>query len=267
MKTIENLLVTVPASPAYQSTVAYAIAIAKELRVELTIALVYTCNNELIGQKVVDESTLFKQKNFAKENFRKWRRELEKESLEFKLVSIDGPLVDAMFVATLTYHPDLVISTADPSLPIIDMKQRVSCHLLLVPPSFHYRDIQLVALAHDPNTLPNPKLIHFIGQLVSSSKATLEVVEFEPECDPTSPLSLRANAELDYLFRDIAHRFYLNDCHKDLAECISQYVHGHSADMIVLAESLAFPHHLLPLTEPMTDVILSSEIPVMVLKR
>lgn len=267
MKTIENLLVTVPASPAYQSTVVYAIELAKELRAALTIALVYTCNNELAGQKVQDKSALHEQKNFVKDNFRRWRRKLEEESLEFKLASIDGPLVDAMFVASLTYHPDLVISTADPNLPITDMKQRVSCHLLLIPPSFHYRDIRLVALAHDPNTLPEPKLISFIGQLASDSHATVEVVQFEPECDPASPLSLRANAELDYLFRNVAHRFYLNDCHKDLAECISQYVHGHSADMIVLAESLAFPHHLLPLTESVIDVILNSEIPVMVLKR
>ncbi|MGD1889257.1 MAG: universal stress protein [Cyclobacteriaceae bacterium] len=266
MKSIEHLLLAVPASGNYANSTSYAIRLAKKLSAKITVALVYTCNEELVGQIVQSQNALQSQKQAAKTQFRQLGTQLQEANLDYKLVSIDGPFSNALVVASHSYHPDLIITIADQNLELKQVIQQVPNHLLLIPSHYNYRPIRLVGLAHNPQLLPDPQLMNFISQFANEINTTVEVIEFGQECTTESPFSRRANAELDYLFRNITHRFYLEECQHELTECISHYTDNHKVDMIMISgrNTQAFP--AMGQYQPLIDVITESNVPVMILK-
>jgi len=127
------------------------------------------------------------------------------------------------------------ITVADQNLALKQIMEQIPNHLLLLPHNYRYRPIRLMGLAYNTKYLPNPQLITFISQFAKNNQATVEVFEFREECVAKSLYSQRANAELDYLFRNITHRFYLDNCQKQLANCISHYTQGHKVDMVMIS--------------------------------
>jgi hypothetical protein len=266
MKLTEHLLLALPASGNYPGVVDYAIQLTQKLSAKITVALIYTCNEELVGQVAQNQKAFEAQKKEAKEQFQQLRARFQQMSLDYRLVSIDGPFSNAVVVASHSYHPDVIITVPDRQIALNQLIWQVPNHLLLVPSNYHYCPIRLVALAHNPKAFPNPQLIDFISQFVKNNQATLEVIEFGQECLIESPFSLRANAELDYLFRNTAHRFYLEECQNELAGCISRYIHDHKVDVVMISSRSSRYFNSEDQNQPIVDTVLQCDIPIMILK-
>jgi len=266
MKPTEHLLLALPASENYPGIVDYAIQMADKLSATITVALIYTCNEELVGRVARSQVALQAQKQAAKNQFGQLRTQLQQFGLDYKLVSIDGPFGNALLVASHSYHPDLIISVADQNLALKQIMEQVPNHLLLVPHNYRYRPIRMMGLAYNPKSLPNPQLINFISQFAKNNQATVEVIEFGQECLAKSPFSQRANAELDYLFRNITHRFYLDESQKQLADCISHYTQGHKVDIFMISGRPTRTFLTSELRRPLEPLVLQSNIPIMILK-
>ena len=270
MDTIRNLLVAVPASAVYQPTVEYAIPMAQDLHVRLTIALVYTCNLALKGEKAQDMKGLVRQKEYVRESFEQWRATLQEAALEFRLVSVDGPLCEAILALAPTYQPDLIISAADPDLPLPHLIQTIPHHLLLVPLSARYSHIRHLRLAYDATPLPSPEPVHFINQLAKAYGANVEVVEVvEPDRAkvPLFPSTLRANIELDFLFKDVAHRFHFASGGGDPIESIEHYTQQYPTDILVMLAYRQLPFQVPSADRHTVSAAKHTSIPLLILKK
>ncbi|WPP49791.1 universal stress protein [Catalinimonas niigatensis] len=266
MEIIKNIFVVVPASAEYQPTIQYAIRMAQDLDARLIIALVYTCNVELEGKEPQDEVSLSHQKEYVKETFEQLKaKQLAHTSLDYKLVSVDGPFWKAILAAAPTYHPDLIITTAIQRLPLQELILQIPYHLLLVPIQTKYKPIHHLGLAFDANLIQNIEPVLFVSQLAKTYRADIEVLEFGHVNAVLSISSNRANVELDFLLKDVVHRFHLGDSEKAVVENIEHYIEEHPTDMLVM---LACPQVLAYNEKEKNTVKIATNasVPVLVLK-
>ncbi|MEQ9442995.1 MAG: universal stress protein [Cyclobacteriaceae bacterium] len=243
MNHIQNILVAVPASIAYQQVVHYAIQMAQDLQAKLTIALIYTSNLELRGEEPKDRLTLARQKAYVQKSFEELRsHHLADASLEYRMVSIDGPLCDAILATASVYHPDLIVTAAEPHVPLQLLEQFIPYPLLLVPLGVTYHPVKHIGVAYDATARPRHEPIHFVSQLAQAYGADVEMVNFEEEETPL--YTNRAKVELDFMLKDVAHRFHHACSDRNPVENIDLYTKKHPVDLLVVLSFKQMPGQL-----------------------
>lgn len=263
MKPVKNILVAVPASARYQSVVQYAVGMAHDLYTKLTIALTYSRTPVMAGDD--DETT--RQREYVRTSFEELHEQMVQDTtVAYQLISLDGPLDQAILAAGPTYRPDLVITAADEQLPLVDLVQQVPYHLLLVPLTATYQTIKRVGLAYDTKLLPCPQPVEFADQFAEAYGANVEVVEFGTAKALASPESNRNNEALEALLADITHRFHFT-LGEGTADDIKHYVdHYHPQVLVVLARR-HLPYDVSPLERHTVTVAKVSPVPILVLKQ
>lgn len=262
MNAINNILVAVPASPRYQPIVQYAIGMAHDLHATLTIALTY-CRGPA-ASKGTDETA--HQKAYVRTSFQQLRERLLRDtSVNYRSVSLDGPIDQAILAAGPTYHPDLVITAADEQLPLQDIVRRIPYHLLLVPLTATYCPVKRVGLAYDTAPLSEPEPINFVDQFAQSYGADVEVVEFGTAKGLTSRETNQNNVALTSLLADVTHRFHFT-LGEGTADEMRHYVdHYHPHVLVVLARR-QLPYGVSPLERHTVAVAQVSSVPLLVLR-
>ena len=262
MKVINTILVAVPASPQYQSVVQYAIGMAQDVHAKLTIALVYTHISAMAGDK--DETA--HQKAYVQSSFQQLREQLlDDPAVDYRSISLDGPLDQAVLAAGPTYRSDLVISAADEQLPLPDLVQHVPYPLLLVPPATTYRPFKRIALAYDTVPLSTSEPIDFVDQLAQTYGADVEVVEFGTAKTLASPEVNRNNVALESLLADVTHRFHFTLGEGTVDE-MKHYVDRCHPHVLVVLARRQLPYNVSPLERHTVTVAKISSVPVLVLK-
>nr|WKN34601.1 universal stress protein [Tunicatimonas sp. TK19036] len=268
MDSFKNILVAVPASETYQPTIQYAMRMAQDLQIKLTIVLVYTSNHELQGEEPEDKAALVCQKKYVQKCFGQLRmKQLANTSLGYRMVSIDGPLCEAMGATAPVYRPDLIISAADASLPLQQLVRTVSIPLLLVPLQIKYHSIRHIGLAYDTATLPPSETMSFVRRLAKVYRADVEVVEVDQDRRWISPFTKRANVELDFLLKDVAHRFHHAYSQDDAVESIEHYTQQYSPDVLVMLARRQLPFQDSPADRHTIKMAKQATRPVLILKK
>ncbi|MGB3779718.1 MAG: universal stress protein [Tunicatimonas sp.] len=263
MKAISNILVAVPASVRYQSVVQYAIGLAHDLRAKLTIALTYRRVPVTAGE---DDPETAHQKEYVSASFQQLRKQLFHDAhVSYQLITLDGPLGEAIQAACPTYHPDLVVTAADEQLPLHDLVQQVLSPLLLVPLTANYCAIKRVGLAYAASPLSRTEPIELIDQLAKSYGATVEVVAFGTAKKLASHATNRANVALESLLENVTHRFHFT-LGEGTADDMKHYVDHYHPQVLVILARRQLPYDVSPLERHTVTVAKVSPVPVLVLK-
>ncbi len=263
MKAIHNILVAVPAAANYQSVVQYAVKMAHELSAKLTVAFIY---ESLLVDTEVHPIHSSAEREQVRSGFEELKQRMLPESpVDYRLVSLDGPLSDAILAAGPTYHPDLVVTPADDSLPLPDIVQKIPYHLLLVPTEVQYHSLKRIALAYDASLLKDVEPINFIGQLAEIYEATVEIVEFGDTKNLASIFTNRANAELGFLLKDTTYRFHLT-IGDGSVKGMEEYVRHHSPQVLVVLARRHLPTDVKPEERHSVGIARAAMVPILVLK-
>ncbi|MEM8965135.1 MAG: universal stress protein [Bacteroidota bacterium] len=263
MKPINNILVAVPASAEYRSVVQYAVKMAHDLSAKLTVAFVYEPLLVNSHEHPVHSATEIEQ---VKEGFEQLKQQiLPNDPVEYRMVTLDGPLSEAILAAGPNYLPDLVITAADSSMPLSDVVQKVSYHLLLVPPSAEYHPLKQIALAYNASLLENIEPINFVGHLAEAYQATVEIVEFGSTKELDFPMTNRSNVELGFLLKDVTYRFHLTIGDGSVQD-MAQYVDNYSPNVLVVLARRQLPMNAKPEERHSVGIARTATVPILVLK-
>ncbi len=263
MKTIEKILVAVPTDPEYRSVVRYAIGMAQDLRAQLTVVLTYNWVPAHLGDSEVDAAY---ERACAKAGFEQFVAQTQQGTLpDYHLVSMDGPLCEAILAASPTYHPNLVITTTDQQHSLADLVQRIPDPLLLVPPGVPYRPIKRVGLAYDTTPGRRSDSVVFVDQLAQACGAEVEVLELGTANQLASQAANQANVALESLLESVTHRFHFS-LGEGTADEMKHYVEEYHPHVLVVLARQQLPHDVDPRERHTVALAKVSPVPVLVLK-
>lgn len=106
--------------------------------------------------------------------------------------------------------------------------QQVSIPLLAIPGGFQFRPVKNIVLAVDDLDISSPQVLAPLTRLAKSFKARVLVYHLENEADAG------IDPSVDIFLDEVDHSFHFEMKHKELNECINNFVHDQQADMLCM---------------------------------